>query len=100
LCGDPASFQPRLGIQALPTEPQRQPALRTWRSPRLAGLIVGTAFVVAVIIGANATLLSHLHQSTLRETQTNLLRQSLTLSELVERTLQSVDLVLTSAADK
>ena len=84
----------------MPTEPQRQPALRTWRSRRLARLVVGTAFVIAVIIGANATILSHLHQSTLRETQTGLLRQSLTLSELVERTLQSVDLVLAGVAAK
>jgi len=96
----PRIFSTRLGIEALPTEPQRQPALRAWRSRRLAGLIVGTAFVVAVIVGANATILSHLHRSTLRETQTNLLRQSLTLSELVERTLQSVDLVLMSVAAK
>ena len=56
--------------------------------------------MVAAIVGANATILSHLHQSTLHETQTNLLRQSLTLSELVERTLQSVDLVLGSATEK
>jgi diguanylate cyclase (GGDEF)-like protein len=63
-------------------------------------LIAGTACIIAVIVGANATILSHLHQSTLRETQTNLLRQSLTLSELVERTLQSVDLVLVGVAAK
>ena len=84
----------------LPTDPKRQPQSSTCRSRRLARLVVGTAFVIAVVAGANATILSHLHDSTLRETQTNLLRQSLTLSELVERTLQSVDLVLTSAADK
>jgi diguanylate cyclase (GGDEF)-like protein len=84
----------------LPADPQRQPFLRTWWSRRLAGLIVGTAIVVAVIIGANATILSHLRDSTLRETQTNLLRQSLTLSELVDRTLQSVDLVLAGVAAK
>jgi diguanylate cyclase (GGDEF)-like protein len=86
--------------KVLPTDPRRQPPVPTWRSRRLAGLIAGTAFVIAVIIGANATILSRLHQSTLRETQTNLLRQSLTLSELVERTLQSVDLVLIGVAAK
>jgi diguanylate cyclase (GGDEF)-like protein/PAS domain S-box-containing protein len=84
----------------LPTDPQRQPELSTWRSRRLRRLVVGTALVIAVIVGANATILSHLHESTLRETQTTLLRQSLTLSELVERTLQSVDLVLAGVSDK
>jgi diguanylate cyclase (GGDEF)-like protein/PAS domain S-box-containing protein len=84
----------------LPTGPQRQPALRAWRSRRLVGLILGTAFIVAVIVGANATILSHLHQSTLRDTQTDLLRQSLTLSELVDRTVQSVDVVLASTVEK
>ncbi len=63
-------------------------------------MVIGTALVVAAIIGANAAILSHLHQSALRETQTNLLRQSLTLSQLVERTLQSVDLVLAGAVEK
>jgi diguanylate cyclase (GGDEF)-like protein/PAS domain S-box-containing protein len=36
----------------------------------------------------------------LREAQANLLRQSLTLSELVERTVQSVDLVLAGTIEK
>ena len=69
-------------------------------SSRLHALIVGTALIVGAIVGANAFVLIHLHRSTLREAQAGLLRQSLTLSELVERTIQSVDLVLANAAEK
>ena len=89
-----------MGFEVLPSNPERQPPRRTWWTRRLGALIAGTVCIVAVIVGANATILSHLHQSTLRETQTNLLRQSLTLSEVVERTLQSVDLVLAGVAAK
>lgn len=67
---------------------------------RLRGLIVGTALTIATIVGANAVILVQLHQNTLRNTQAGLLRQSLTLSELTERTFQSVDLVLASVAEK
>jgi len=71
------------------------------KSPRrLHWLIAGTGAIVAAVICANAAVLAQLHQSTLHEVQTNLLRQSLTLSELAERSLQSVDLVLTGVADK
>ena len=45
-------------------------------------------------------VLAQLHQSTLREVQSNLLRQSLALSTVVERTFQSTDLVLASVAEK
>src|SRR5262245_29299139 len=100
-CPYPAYFpSEEWEIRVLPTGPQAQPESPTCRSRRFARLVVGTVAVIAVIIGANATILSHLHESTLRETQTSLLRQSLTLSELVERIVQSVDLVLASAADK
>jgi diguanylate cyclase (GGDEF)-like protein/PAS domain S-box-containing protein len=63
-------------------------------------LIIGTALTVGAIVAANALVLAQLHQGTLHEVQTNLLRQSLTLSELAERTFQAVDLVLTSVAEK
>ena len=66
---------------------------------RLRGLVIGAAITIGIIIGANAVVLAQLHQNTLREVQTSLLRQSLTLSELVERTYQSADLVLSSVAD-
>lgn len=69
-------------------------------SHRLRWLAVGTALAIAAIVGANALILVQLHHSTLREVQDNLLRQSLGLSELVERTLQATDLMLTSIAER
>src|ERR1700733_6339686 len=69
-------------------------------SHRLRWLAVGTALAIAAIVGANALILAQLHHSTLREVQDNLLRQSLGLSELVERTLQATDLMLTSVAER
>jgi len=79
---------------------QLQSADKKSSPTRLRRLIIGTALIIGVIIGANAAVLVQLRQSTLHEVQANLLRQSLTLSELVERTVQSVDLVLTSVAEK
>ena len=67
---------------------------------RLRGLVIGTAITIGTIIGANVAVLAQLHRNTLRDVQTSLLRQSLTLSELAERTFQSADLVLASVADK
>src|SRR3984885_122592 len=67
---------------------------------RLRWLTIGTALVIAAIVGANALILAQLHHSTLREVQDNLLRQSLGLSELVERPLQATDLMLTSVAER
>ena len=63
-------------------------------------LIVGTALAIAVVAGTNALILAQLHRSTLREVQSNLLRQSLDLSELIERTFQATDLVLVSVAER
>jgi diguanylate cyclase (GGDEF)-like protein/PAS domain S-box-containing protein len=67
---------------------------------RFHGLILGTALTVAAIVGANAIILSELHRDTLEDAQGDVLRQSLTLSELAERTIQSIDLVLASVAEK
>ncbi len=67
---------------------------------RLRKLIVGTALVVAAIAGANSLVLTLSYQSTLHEVENNLLRQSITLSELVGRSFQSVDLVLANVEDK
>ena len=67
---------------------------------RLRKLIVCAALVVAAIIAANAIVIAQLHVSTLREVQDNLLRQSLTLSEITERTFKTVDLVLASVAER
>ncbi len=79
---------------------QLRPIHWTFPLGQLRGLIVGTALAVALIVGANVIVLTQLHENALHDVQTNLLRQSLTLSELAERTYQSVDLVLTSAAEK
>jgi diguanylate cyclase (GGDEF)-like protein/PAS domain S-box-containing protein len=68
--------------------------------PRLRWLIIGTAVAIAVVAGANAIILAQLHRSTLREVQNNLLRQSLDLSELIERTFQATDLMLISVAER
>ena len=65
-----------------------------WRRRR--SLVIAAGATIAAILGAYALTLILLYQNTLRDTQTNLLRQSLALSELAERTLQSVDLVLES----
>jgi len=67
---------------------------------RLRRLIIGTVLVVACIAAANAAVLVQLHESSLAQVQTNLLRQSLTLSELAERSFQAVDLILMSVAEK
>jgi diguanylate cyclase (GGDEF)-like protein/PAS domain S-box-containing protein len=67
---------------------------------RLHWLIAGTALVITAIVGANALILAQLHQTTLRGVQNNLLRQSLDLSELVERTLQATDLMLISVVER
>ena len=69
-------------------------------SHRLRWLAVSTALAIAAIVGANVLILVQLRHSTLREVQDNLLRQSLGLSELVERTLQATDLMLTSVSER
>jgi diguanylate cyclase (GGDEF)-like protein/PAS domain S-box-containing protein len=73
---------------------------KTLFPPRLRKLIVGTALVIAAIVAANAFILAQLRQSTLRDVQDNLLRQSLAMSELAERTLQATDLVLLGVTEK
>ena len=55
---------------------------------------------VAAIAAANILVIAQCYRSTLHEVQNNLLRQSMTLSELVNRSFQSVDLVLANVEDK
>ncbi len=73
---------------------------RKFSPHRLRWLIVGTAIVIATIVAANAFVLAQMHESTLLDTEEDLQRQSLTLSELVDHTFQSTDLVLTNVAEK
>lgn len=79
---------------------QRAPSSKELTRRRRRGLYIAAAVIIGAIIGADALAVTLLHQKTISDTQTNLLRQSLTLSELVERTFQSVDLVLQSVAEK
>ena len=76
------------------------PAENKYSPRRLRKLIAGTALVVAAIAGANSAVLTLSYQGTLHEVENDLLRQSVTLSELVGRSFQSVDLVLANVEDK
>src|SRR5580704_13355206 len=87
---------PLRGSAVMPVPPADKKTL----SHRLRWLAVGTALAIAAIVGANALILVQLHHSTLRDVQDDLLRQSLGLSELVERTLQATDLMLTSVSER
>jgi two-component sensor histidine kinase len=69
-------------------------------SRRVRWLAAGALFTIATILTANALVLVQAHQSALSNVETNLLRESLSLSELTDRTLQAVDLVLASVADR
>jgi diguanylate cyclase (GGDEF)-like protein/PAS domain S-box-containing protein len=76
------------------------PSENKYSPRRLRKLIVGTALVVAAIAGANLLVLVLSYQNTLHQVENGLLRQSRTLSELVGRSFQSVDLVLANVEDK
>ena len=80
-------------MQAAPLGPSL-----SWRRRR--SLVIAVCAAIAAILGVYALALTLLHQNTLKDTQTNLLRQSLALSEMAERTLQSVDLVLQSVVER
>ncbi len=73
---------------------------RKFSSLRLRWLVVGAAAAVATLAAANALVLAQMHDSTLHDVEEDLLRQSLTLSELVEHTFQSADLVLANVVEK
>jgi PAS domain S-box-containing protein len=70
------------------------------RPRRVRWLIAGTALIIAAILAANVFALAQLSRGAVNDAQTSLLRQSLPLSELVDRTFQAVDLVLGSVAEK
>ncbi len=67
---------------------------------RLGKLAIGTALLIAAIGATNALVLAQLHDSTLHEVESDLVRQSRALSELTERTLEASNLVLGSVAEK
>jgi two-component sensor histidine kinase/PAS domain-containing protein len=74
--------------------------LETSLPHRFRWLFAGTLIVIAAILAAIALVLIETHRDALEDTETSLLRQSLSLSELTDRTFQAVDLMLVSVADK
>lgn len=76
------------------------PADPKFSSRRIRTLVFGAVLLVAAIAGANTLVLVQSYENTLHEVQDDLLRQSLTLSELVDHTFQSADLVLADVAEK
>jgi diguanylate cyclase (GGDEF)-like protein/PAS domain S-box-containing protein len=58
------------------------------------------ALAIVAIIAGTVLLLSRLHERALRNAQTDILRQSLTLSKSTERDFRSVEVVLESIGDK
>lgn len=74
--------------------------LRLFWSQRSRALIAGTVLLIAGLVAANLTIVLQLHRDALEAVQVSLLRQSMTLSELIQTTLQSVDLALTNVAEK
>jgi diguanylate cyclase (GGDEF)-like protein/PAS domain S-box-containing protein len=84
----------------VPTEMTLLSSDRKFSPHRLRWLIVGTAIVVAILAAANALVLAQMHENALLDTQENLLRQSLTLSEMTDHIFQSADLVLANVAEK
>src|SRR5271169_4905160 len=69
-------------------------------SNRFAWLVIGSALSIVAVAGACAGILTLSHQNTLRDVQASLLRQSLVLSETIDRTFQSADMALTSVAER
>jgi signal transduction histidine kinase/HPt (histidine-containing phosphotransfer) domain-containing protein/ActR/RegA family two-component response regulator len=81
-------------------EPTRPPP----SGKRLAGGPMGPLYIcalalIAILIAAEATILSNLRDSTLRTAEGNLRNISLALAEQASRSLQDLDLVLTSVVE-
>ena len=79
---------------------QHRNATEVKSSSRLLWLAIGITISVAGIVGAGAAILVQSHQNTLHDVQASLLRQSLALSETIDRTFQSVDMALTGLTEK
>jgi len=75
-------------------------ALELFFPRRFRWLIAGIAAIVAAILAAIIPVLIETYQDALGDAKRSLLRQSLSLSELDDRTFQAVDLVLVSIAEK
>lgn len=68
---------------------------RRWFNP----LAVGTVILLLVILGTNLIFLLNLRETTLQTAEVNLTRYSLTVTEQVDRSFKSLDLVLSSVGD-
>lgn len=62
-------------------------------------LVVGTALLLALMVGVNVLLLGNLREATLHSAERDLVRHSLTLAEQADRAFKSLDLVLFSVED-
>ena len=62
-------------------------------------LVLGTIVLIATIVGAELIFLSKLRESALQTAESTLARYSLMLSEQTDRSLKSLDLVLSSVGD-
>ncbi|AVT80534.1 hybrid sensor histidine kinase/response regulator [Rhodopseudomonas palustris] len=65
----------------------------------LVALRVTTIVLIATIVGTNLIFLGNLRESTLQTAETNLERYTLTLAEEADRSLKSMDLLLSSVRD-
>jgi len=89
------SSKPPVPIEMIAFSPDRK-----FSPHRLRWLVVATGAIVATIIAANALVLAQLRESTLHDVEEDMLRQSVTLSELVSHAFQSADLVLANVVEK
>jgi signal transduction histidine kinase len=72
---------------------------RSARRP-LRRLYACTALLIVLLLATNAAIILHLRESELLDQESQLTNLSLTLAEQAERSFQSVDLVLSSVADR
>ena len=80
---------------------EKSPSFRhSLESRRVILLTIAAATMVLMIIAANALVLRRMHEQTLRDVEASLLLDSFVLSEVVEQTFRSVDLVLESVVEK
>lgn len=77
----------------LPLAAKRRPA-------PLRLLYVGTAILIVLLLVANFAVILHLRQSELRDEESQLQSLSLILAEQADRSFQSVDLVISSVAER
>jgi signal transduction histidine kinase/CheY-like chemotaxis protein/HPt (histidine-containing phosphotransfer) domain-containing protein len=73
--------------------------MKTHSGRSLGALVAITLALICTIIGTNLIAVRHVRENTLRTAEANLTRYSLTLAENANRSLQSLDLILSSVGD-